>query len=507
MNQLKAGAILSYIILGLNTAINLFYTPYMLHKMGQSEYGLYSLVASVITYLTILDLGFGNAIIRYTAQFRAEKKIREQYTMFGMFIILYSIIGFIALGLGTVLSFNVGTLFGAQMTALELQKAEIMMLLLSFNLAITFPFSLFGSIITAYENFVFQKVVQIIRIILNCITMIILLHMGYKAIGLVVVTTVYNILSLLVNFLYCRYKIGIKIYFSQFNWPFLKEISVYSFYIFLNAIMDRIYWSSGQFILATVAGTAAVAIYAVAITLQQMYMSFSSAIVGVFLPKVTAMVVTKQNDKILSDLFIRTGRIQYSVLCFILSAFVLFGQQFINLWAGPEYQQAYTISLLFFIPLTVPLIQNLGITILQARNQMKFRSTLYVIIACLSLGISIPLARHYGAIGCAVGTSAGLVFGHILIMNVYYYKSQKIDIISFWQNIFKMSILPMCLCAGGYILLHYIGIPNSFPKLAIAALLFAIVYLPTFWFISMNRDERNLISGILQSIRTKLASI
>ena len=222
MNQLKAGAILSYIILGLNTAINLFYTPYMLHKMGQSEYGLYALVASVITYLTILDLGFGNAIIRYTAQFRAEKKIREQYTMFGMFIILYSIIGFIALGLGTVLSFNVGTLFGAQMTALELQKAEIMMLLLSFNLAITFPFSLFGSIITAYENFVFQKVVQIIRIILNCITMIILLHMGYKAIGLVVVTTVYNILSLLVNFLYCRYKIGIKIYFSQFNWPFLK---------------------------------------------------------------------------------------------------------------------------------------------------------------------------------------------------------------------------------------------------------------------------------------------
>lgn len=222
--------------------------------------------------------------------------------------------------------------------------------------------------------------------------------------------------------------------------------------------MDRIYWSSGQFILATVAGTAAVAIYAVAITLQQMYMSFSSAIVGVFLPKVTAMVVTKQNDKILSDLFIRTGRIQYSVLCFILSAFVLFGQQFINLWAGPEYQQAYTISLLFFIPLTVPLIQNLGITILQARNQMKFRSTLYVIIACLSLGISIPLARHYGAIGCAVGTSAGLVFGHILIMNVYYYKSQKIDIISFWQIFLRCQFY---LCAYVQVAIFYYTISVS----------------------------------------------
>jgi len=68
----------------------------MLRMMGQSEYGLYSLVASVIAYLTIMDFGFGNAIIRYTAKFRAEGKLQEQYSMFGMFLILYSIIGVIA---------------------------------------------------------------------------------------------------------------------------------------------------------------------------------------------------------------------------------------------------------------------------------------------------------------------------------------------------------------------------------------------------------------------------
>jgi O-antigen/teichoic acid export membrane protein len=78
INQLKAGAVLSYAILGLNNVIGLLYTPYMLRMMGQSEYGLYSLVASVVAYLTILDLGFGNAIIRYTAKFRAEGKTEEQ---------------------------------------------------------------------------------------------------------------------------------------------------------------------------------------------------------------------------------------------------------------------------------------------------------------------------------------------------------------------------------------------------------------------------------------------
>lgn len=74
VNQLKAGAALSYISIGLNNIIGLLYTPYMLRMMGQNEYGLYSLVASVVAYLTVLDLGFGNAIVRYTAKFRAEAK-------------------------------------------------------------------------------------------------------------------------------------------------------------------------------------------------------------------------------------------------------------------------------------------------------------------------------------------------------------------------------------------------------------------------------------------------
>ena len=107
MNQLKAGAALNYFVIFLNTLVGLLYTPYMLRMLGQSEYGLYSLVASVISYLTIFDLGFGNAIVRYTAKFRAEGKQTEQYEMFGMFFLLYIIIGVIVLIAGSALYFNV----------------------------------------------------------------------------------------------------------------------------------------------------------------------------------------------------------------------------------------------------------------------------------------------------------------------------------------------------------------------------------------------------------------
>lgn len=502
VNQLKAGVVLNYVVIFLNTVVGLLYTPYMLRMMGQSEYGLYSLVASVIAYLTVLDLGFGNAIVRYTAKFRAEKKTEEQYEMFGMFFLLYLVIGIIAFGIGLGLYFNVDTLFGNTMTAVELGRARIMMLLLVANLAFTFPMSIWGSIIQAYEDFVFQKSLNIIRIILNTAVMICLLHFGYKAVAMVVVQTIFNVLTLVINFIYCRRKLNIHIYFRfrHFHWGFLKEVAIYSFWIFLNAIMDRVYWSTGQFVLGAMVGTVAVAVFAIAIQLEGMYMQFSTAISSVFLPKVTAMVATNRSRKEISDLFIRTGRIQYIVLAYILSGFIIFGRQFIELWAGAGYTDAYIISLLFFIPLTVPLIQNLGITILQARNEMRFRSVLYIIIALVSLAMQIVLTRFFGGIGCAMGVSGALVVGQILIMNVYYRRRQDLDIKTFWKEISKMSIIPIVLIFSSMLAIRHFFALDSWGKLILGIAAFSLVYIPLFFRFSMTDDERNLFISMFLKI-------
>ena len=65
--QRKGGVVLSYISIMINTIVQLLFTPFLIRTLGQSEYGLYSLVASIISYLTVLDLGFGNALIVYTS--------------------------------------------------------------------------------------------------------------------------------------------------------------------------------------------------------------------------------------------------------------------------------------------------------------------------------------------------------------------------------------------------------------------------------------------------------
>ena len=499
MNQLKAGAALNYVIIILNMMVGLLYTPYMLRMMGQSEYGLYSFVASVISYLTVLDLGLGNAIVRYTAKFRAEGKITEQYEMFGMFLVLYIVIGVVAFVAGLGLYFNVDSLFGATMTVEELDKARIMMLFLISNLAVTFPMSIFGSIINAYEHFVFPKIVNVVRVILNTVIMICLLKMGYKAVAMVILQTIFNILTLVINFVYCKYKLKIKIFFRNFKWGFLKEVAIYSFWIFLNVIMDRIYWNTGQFVLGAFVGTVAVAVYAIAIQLEHIYMQFSTAISTVFLPKVTGMVTKNNNRKEISDLFVKTGRIQYIVMSLILSGFIVFGRDFINLWVGPGYEDTYIITLIFFVSLLAPLIQNIGITILQARNQMKFRSLLYIAIASVSLVFQILLSKKYGGIGCAISIAGALLLGQGLVMNIYYHKKQELDVLHFWKEILKMSVVPIILILISNYLLPNFAL-DSWAKLCAAIGIFAVVYIPLFWIFSMNRYEKDLFIAFFKKI-------
>lgn len=503
VNQIKAGAVLNYIIIALNTITGLLYTPFMLRCLGQNEYGLYSLVASIIAYLTILDFGFGNAIVRYTAKFRAEGKQQEQWEMFGMFVIVYSVIGLIAFAAGMALYFNVDVLFDRTMTESDLGQARTMMLLLTVNLVFTFPLSIFGSIISAYENFVFQRLVNIVRIILSTLVMIALLAIGYKAIALVVVQTVFNLLTLAINYLYARKKLKIKVVFRRFDIPFLREISTYSFWIFLNSIMDKIYWGTGQFVLGSISGTVAVAVFSVAILLQQMYMTFSTAILSVLLPKITAMVAVNKSHKDISDLFIRTGRIQCLIISFILCGFVVFGQGFIDVWAGKEYKQSFIIALIFFVALFIPLIQNTGIAILQARNQMKFRSLLYLVISVVSLGMQIVLGRCWGVLGCAVAIGGALLLGQGLIMNIYYSVKQKIDIAAFWREVVKMLVVPLIFGLIGLAVSKYVDFAKV-GNLAAGIGIFTAFYIPFAWKWTMNDYERGLIAEPLRNLLRRI---
>lgn len=491
----KLGTILSYVSIIVSTLIQLLYTPLLIKMLGQDEYGLYSLVSSIIGYLTVLDLGFGNAIIVYTAKYREQKLYEKEKQLHGMFLVIFCIIGIVAGILGLLLYFNVDYIFGNTMSNYELNKTKIMMLILSFNLIITFPFSIYSSIISAYEKFTFQKIMSIINTLLKPIIMIPLLFLGFKSITMTVVITIVNIIVMLSNYFYCKNKLNIKIKFYGFDKKIFKEIFTYSIFIFIAVIVDKINWSVDQFILGAVSGTIAVSLYAVASQLNTLFINLSTAISGVMLPKMSKMIANNATNDEITNEFIKVGRLQYFVVFLMVSGLVLFGKEFIITWAGKDFETSYYIAIILIIPLSVPLIQNLGLSIMQAKNMHKFRSIMCAIIAIINIAISIPLAKYYGGIGSAIGTSISLIVGNIIIMNIYYQTKVGINIIKFWKQILRMLLISSFPIIIILILMCFIKL-HGYIYLIVFGSIYTVIYFITSYFVIMNDYEKNMINKV-----------
>lgn len=504
-NQLKPGVVLSYITMGVKILISLTFTPVMLRLLGQSEFGLYNLVASVVSNLSLLSLGLGSAYMRYYSIYKVKDDNKNISKLNGMYLIVFSIIGVVALVVGSILVINIDGILGSKITPSEISTAKILMLIMTFNIALSFPASVFNSYITANEKYVFQKVLILIQTILSPFFMLPLLLMGYGSVGIVIVTTVLNIIVEFCNAVFCFKRIKIQFCSKDFNFPLMKEIIVFSSYIFLNIIVDQINWNLDKFIIGRFWGTISVAIYGVASQLNTYYMSLSTTISNVFIPRVNKLVVAGCSDNEITKLFSRIGRIQFIVLSLTCSGFIFLGRPFINIWAGANYDESYMIALILIVPVTVPLIQNIGIEVQKAKNMHKFRSALYLIIAVVDLAISIPLTKLYGGVGAAIGTSIGQIVGNTVIMNIYYHKKIGINIKYFWSQIFKFVpslILPTVI---GVIIMKFVDLYNA-SSLIIFGVIYIIVFCVSIWFLGLNENEKSLIISPLQRIKLHFKS-
>ncbi|WP_294066089.1 oligosaccharide flippase family protein [uncultured Fusobacterium sp.] len=497
-NELKIGSILSITSIIIGSLVQMFYTPMYMKYLGTTDYGINSLVQSIMGYIGMLNLGLGSAIVRYTVRYRTEGKIEEEKSLNGMFLIIFLIIMLISIILGIYIYFIIPELFTEKFTLEELIKTRKVFIITMVGTVVSFPVSVFSTNITSREKFLYQKTLNLLKLLITPIVGAILMLNGFKLIAIVSATIILTLITNLLDIIYA-FKIGMRLKFNNFDFKILKDISVYSFYIFLNIVIDRIYWGTDRIIIGKYIGPIAVGIYSIASIFNMIYMNLSLAVSGVLFPRINKMVIERKYKE-LSDMFINIGRIQYILLGLISSGFIIFGNEFIYLWLGKGYVEVYKIALWIMIPLTIPLIQNTGMAIVQARNQHQFRSIVYFFIALLNIVMSILLVKKYGAIGCAVATGFSFIVGNIIIINIYYWKRANIDIPLFWKNILKMSIPVIITMIIGYGLNYFIS-DYKIMTFILKGIVYVGVYVALMWLLGMNKNEKKEILNPIKNIK------
>lgn len=487
-SSIKKGAIISYIAIFLNIAISFLYTPWMIRKIGVSDYGLYSLVLSFISYF-ILDFGLNQAIQRFIAKYRAENNEDKVAKMVGITTRVYLIIDMAIFTVLTVMYFFLEGIFTG-LTPDELERLKGLYIIAAIFSVLSFMFKPMAGAMMAYEFFVEEKTLEMVNRVGAVVLVCIALALGADVYSLVFINGAVSLLTSICTFYIFKRKSNLDIQWSYFDKRELNNIFSFSMWTFGSGLAQRLRFSLIPSILGVLSNSTEIAIFSLGVSLEGMVFTLSSGLNGLFLPRISRMSQAQSRSEIL-QLMVRIGRLQLYLIGLIFSGFLIFGPAFLKLWVGDEFSKAYLVLIFLIVSNIVSLTQSIANDLVYVENEVKNTAIRIFVTSLLGFAIACVLAPRYGAIGCSIGTCIGLCIYQVWI-NVFYQNKLGIDIGKFFTQC-HMKILPLLvlLTIVSFYILAFFTL-DSWLKLLVAASVYVVIFLIVSYLFLFNKDEKQL---------------
>ena len=494
----KIGVLFSYVLMTVQIASGLLFTPFVIRSLGQAEYGVYSLTVTITAYFALLDLGVGNALVKYMAQYRAEGNIEAQRKFVGLSLIFYSAICVLMFVLSVLLQHNLAYIFGKGLTSSELSLLGHLLLFTIASSAVTMITSVFSKVMVAYEFFALSNIFQIVQIVLRIVIQMALLFCGFRALVIVASNLVLTVLLGFATAYFVISKIGIKPSFSNFDWSFIKEVFGYTTFIFIQMVATQINAMADQIILGIMSSSLILGVYAVGAQLNQYFQSVASGVNGVTMPGFVKMVANGATPSEIQNEMVKVGRILLIIIGIVMGGFIVTGKLFITLWAGSENVNAYLVAVLLMLPQTFSLIQSSGTQVLWAKEKHQLQAYIKIVVAVLNLGLTVLLVKWSPLVGAALGTAISCFLGDIVAMNLAFSKCIGIKMASYYHGLMS-GILPSILIASlaGLVLLHFLS--STWGSFFFTALIILTVYYICLRSFGFDEYEKSLVIGVARS--------
>ena len=469
----------------------------MIKEIGMSDYGIYSLIISFLSYF-LIDFGLGSAISRFIAKYRAENDNDGINKIFSVATIVYLFIDLMILIILSITYCYLSDIF-IKLTPEELvvfKKAYVIAALFS---VCTFYFKPYDGAMMAYEYFVKLKIFDLIQRVGTVFLIILALLGGGNIYALVLINGLVGFAVSLCKFFYFRRHTQIKISISLFNKTIAKALFTFSFWIFLINIAQRLRLNIVPSILGAFSGTSEISVFSVGMNLEGFVYTFAFALNGLFIPKVARMVTAGSDRRELTKLMIKVGRIQLFIVGFIIVGLIGLGKSFISLWVGNDFADTYYVAVLLILPNIVSMTQEIGTTLSYVENEVKYNSIIAISMSVFSFILSLLLAPHFASIGCAWAVFFALIL-NIFCLNIFYKFKLKLNILTFFRDC-HIKILPLLFP----LLIVLLFIDNnwglhSWLSLFLVAGLYSLVYFFMVYYWGFNNEEKELISTVFTKI-------
>jgi O-antigen/teichoic acid export membrane protein len=405
-----------YAVILVETVIGLVLLPFNLHHLGAVDYGLWILIGSVTMHFSLLDLGYGGAMVKFVAQYRAHRDSRALNEIASTMFFVMAGFGLLAYGVATLLAFNLGTLLPS-LTADQAVLGRWLLLMIAVLVALNFPFGVFGGITNGFQRYDANNLVAITTSVLAALVNVAVLLLGFGLVVLVASTTFVRIVA----FLFYRrtaYRVypALRIRPGLARRARLREVTGFSVYSGVIDWANKLNYQLDELVIGAFLGPAFVAVWAVAERIISGTQRLTNQLNGVLFPLIVDSDATS-NQARLQQILHQGTRLSLAMVIPIAVVLIVLGDVLVLAWTRAEMSAAVPVLQVLAVAVCIRVGNATGNTLLKGSGRHKLVAWTNLAMGIANVALSIYLVREHGLVGVALGTLAPIAVCGFFVLN------------------------------------------------------------------------------------------
>lgn len=483
---------INFITLITSVVIAFIMMPFTIHTLGDRWYGLWAVIASILSLYSMIDLGISSASQRFLSHALPRQDHFKFKEYFNTSLALYSAISSIILVVTLVLY-----VFGAHFidNAEDIDVFRIIIAIMGTTLAFSFPFYVINGVIVANMRYDLSAIVTLFKLVIRAVCVYIALSAGYGIIALAVITALTEIAANIVLTVFAlKLTPWIEIGRKYVSKSCARELFSFSIYSFISSTSFKLRIDSAPLIISAVLSLSTVTIYTIAAQFMSYFHQAISSLLVVTLPLFTKNISLKDEDKSRYDFLFST-----KLACLISSlgaaVIILLCTPFIATWMGPDYISAAIPTMILIAGTAIDSCQQPASQFFFAAKKNHHNAWINAVAAAVTIALSLQLAPAYGVAGVALAVILPLSIIKIFIQPFIICKLVKISAVSYY---FIMVRQLAAFMITAYIF-HDIATMEGYLDIVIYAVLITLFHSAMSFILVFNQHERSVLINFAMS--------
>ena len=429
----------SWSALAINVMVGIFLSPFILHHLGDTGFGVWVVIFSVTGYYGLFDLGIRSSIIRYVSKYTATDDRKNLAHFVNTALFSYTCIGVVSMALTFMLSTSVERLF--KIPPEMHSQARLLLLMVGASVSLSFPLGVFGGMLEGLQRFYILNWTSIGATLARAALIVYFLNRGYGLLTVALLTVILPIFSSILRgiivFRLCPVPIGLK----HVDRASFRHMINYGGTTFLVLVAARLRFRTDAIVLGTMMSAVAVTYFNIGSRIVDYAQEFVSSLAQVFVPMSSQSEATGNLDRV-RKIYIAGNRVCAFLILPITAILILLGKHIIRIWVGARYvPHSYPVLVVMIIPYALLMSQAASGRILFGLGKHQVYAAITVIEGIANLILSIALVPPLGIIGDALGTAIPLTFTCLVFLPRHLKKQIGVPVGTFLRQAYTLPIL------------------------------------------------------------------